>query len=147
MDIGDELLLSPSPLRQHPIQRRQGFLPSLEDSLFQSPSLQQTNNQVDGEGVASETHHGRGEISVVVFNSKMIFSIAVRVASEDTPDGGRMLDIDRTRLRSLVRRLPGRGLTPIEVSTPAEENNPAPQHPDISAVLEPVQLQLNRCEF
>ena len=65
----------------------------------------------------------------------------MRIRSDSTPEGSRILDIGEDRLRGLVRRLPGRGLTPVEASTPAE-NAQAPAHPDVSAVLEPIQLEL-----
>ena len=63
----------------------------------------------------------------------------LRLRSEDTPEGSRILDIGEDRLRSVVTRLAGRGLTPVDASTPAAESE-SPAHPDVSAVLQPVQL-------
>ena len=71
----------------------------------------------------------------VFFSTSDVFPISVRLQSQDTPLGGQILDIGEQRLRGAVRRLPGRGLTPVDVSTPA------PAHPDVNSVLEPVQLE------
>ena len=76
----------------------------------------------------------------VFFSTSDVFPISVRLQSQDTPLGGQILDIGEQRLRGAVRRLPGRGLTPVDASTPAEDA-PAPAHPDVSSVLEPVQLE------
>ena len=68
-------------------------------------------------------------------------SFSVRIRSEDTPNGARVLDIGEDRLRGIVTRLRGRGLTPVEASTPSDQPGPLPPpHPDVSAVLEPTQL-------
>ena len=83
----------------------------------------------------------KAEVKIkVFFSTSDVFPISVRLQSQDTPLGGQILDIGEQRLRGAVRRLPGRGLTPVDVSTPAEDA-PPPAHPDVSSVLEPVQLE------
>ena len=55
----------------------------------------------------------------VFFSTSDVFPISVRLQSQDTPLGGQILDIGEQRLRGAVRRLLGRGLTPVDVSIPA----------------------------
>ena len=73
--------------------------------------------------------------------SLIFLLIPVRIRSDSTPDGSRIRDIGEERLRGIVTRLPGRGLTPADSSTPSE-NAPPPVNPDVSAVLLPIQLEL-----
>ena len=84
----------------------------------------------------------RGEIEDYTFDIHL--SSSVRIQSEDTPTGAHILDISEERLRGIVTRLRGRGLTPANSSTPSDQAGPPPPppNPDVSSVLEPTQLPL-----
>ena len=58
----------------------------------------------------------------------------VRVSQFD----GQIQDLNTRQMTGVVRRLEGRGMTPVESSTPAEgAAGSLPPHPDTSAVLPP----------
>ena len=63
----------------------------------------------------------------------------MRLSSQDTPVGGRMMDVGPGQLQGVVRRLDGPGLTPY-MSTPVDANPPRPPEPDVTAVIQPTSL-------
>ena len=61
------------------------------------------------------------------------------MSQSDAPEDGQILDLNTRQMTSVVRRLEGRGITPVESSTPAEgAAGTLPPHPDTSAVLPPM---------
>ena len=91
--------------------------------------------------IEQQQKRGENEIDLCLNICCMYLSFSVRIRSEDTPRGAHILDLGEDRLRGIVTRLRGRGLTPVEASTPGDEQGPPPPPPDVSAVLEPSQLQ------
>ena len=89
---------------------------------------------------SAETRELADEIHHQQLTRRVAAARPLRLRSQDTPEGNRILDIGEERLRGVVIRLAGRGLTPVDASTPAEENVETPAHPDVSAVLQPIQL-------
>ena len=60
-----------------------------------------------------------------------------RISSQSTPEGGRIRDIPRERLRSVVSILAGREITSVEVmvvSTPLKVSRQPPGPPDVRVV-------------
>ena len=91
--------------------------------------------------IEQQQKRGENEIDLCLNICYMYLSFSVRIRSEDTPRGVHILDLGEDRLHGIVTRLRGRGLTPVESSTPGDEQGPPPPPPDVSAVLEPSQLQ------
>ena len=78
-------------------------------------------------------------ITIIITIVKIIILIPpVRVSQSDTPAHGQFQDLNTRQMTGVVRRLEGRGITPVESSTPAEgAAGSLPPHPDTSAVLPP----------
>ena len=91
--------------------------------------------------IQQQQRRGENELDLCLNICYMYLSFSVRIRSEDTPRGAHILDLGEDRLHGIVTRLRGRGLTPVESSTPGDEQGPPPPPPDVSAVLEPSQLQ------
>ena len=90
--------------------------------------------------IQQQQRRGENELDLCLNICYMYLSFSVRIRSEDTPRGAHILDLGEDRLHGIVTRLRGRGLTPVESSTPGDEQGPPPPPPDVSAVLEPTQL-------
>ena len=137
-----------APPSQRP--RRQGFFsdisfPSAMSSPTpQHPAVSQPTGRAGMQLSFDPSPATRGLANEILYEQQQARLVQaarpLRLRSQDTPEGSRILDIGEERLRSVVTRLAGRGLTPVDASTPAAENIGSPLHPDISAVLQPVQL-------